>query len=87
MERKIEKLCHINEDLTTLQNLGYYHKDFHSGNILQNEVASYVSDFGLTGPADKQNLNNKIYGVLLYIAPEVLNGGLYTLASDIYSFS
>ncbi|CAI2193825.1 1449_t:CDS:2, partial [Funneliformis geosporum] len=71
--------------LTNLQKLGYCHKDFHSGNILQGEQVSYVSDFGLTGPADKQNSNNKIYGVLPYIAPEVLNGELYTLASDIYS--
>ncbi|CAI2183716.1 4249_t:CDS:2, partial [Funneliformis geosporum] len=64
----------------------YCHKDFHSGNILQNKKFSYVSDFGLTGPADKQNSNDKIYGVLPYIAPEVLNGELYTFASDIYSF-
>ncbi|CAI2174255.1 16773_t:CDS:2 [Funneliformis geosporum] len=75
-------------DLTNLQKLGYCHKDFHSGNILQDDqqAASYVSDFGLTGPADKQNSNDKIYGVLPYIASEVLNGKSYTLASDIYSF-
>ncbi|CAI2170294.1 142_t:CDS:2 [Funneliformis geosporum] len=75
-----------NRDLTNLQNLGYCHKDFHSGNILEDEQVSYVSDFGLTGPADKQNSNDQIYGVLPYIAPEVLNGELYTLAFDIYSF-
>ncbi|CAI2189286.1 15796_t:CDS:2, partial [Funneliformis geosporum] len=74
-------------ELTILQNLGYCHKDFHSGNILLNKhQTSYVSDFGLAGPADKQNSNDKIYGVLPYIAPEVLNGELYTFASDIYSF-
>ncbi|CAI2183553.1 17669_t:CDS:2, partial [Funneliformis geosporum] len=65
---------------------GYCHKDFHSGNILLDKTFPYVSDFGLTGPADKQISNDKIYGVLPYIAPEVLNGGTYTLASDIYSF-
>ncbi|CAI2179856.1 6885_t:CDS:2, partial [Funneliformis geosporum] len=63
----------------------YCHKDFHSGNILQDERFSYISDFGLTGPADKQKSDDKIYGVLPYIAPEVLNGDPYTLASDIYS--
>ncbi|CAI2179162.1 19627_t:CDS:2 [Funneliformis geosporum] len=84
---KIKKLCDISWDLNNLQKLGYCHKDFHSGNILQNEhQTSYVSDFGFTGPADKQNSNDKIYGVLPYIAPEVLNGELYTFASDIYSF-
>ncbi|CAI2166740.1 19768_t:CDS:2 [Funneliformis geosporum] len=74
-------------DLANLQELGYCHKDFHSGNILQDKEASYVSDFGLTGPANKQGSNDKIYGVLPYIAPEVLNGESYTLASDIYSFA
>ncbi|CAI2182365.1 12771_t:CDS:2, partial [Funneliformis geosporum] len=68
-----------------IKKLGYCHKDFHSGNILQDKQHSYISDFGLTGPADKQS-NDKIYGVLPYIAPEVLNGESYTLTSDIYSF-
>ncbi|CAI2199699.1 19204_t:CDS:1, partial [Funneliformis geosporum] len=31
--------------------------------------------------------NNNIYGVLPFVAPEVLRGQPYTLASDIYSFS
>ncbi|CAI2190132.1 2144_t:CDS:2, partial [Funneliformis geosporum] len=31
--------------------------------------------------------NNDIYGVLSFVAPEVLRGQSYTLASDIYSFS
>ncbi|CAI2195579.1 6783_t:CDS:2, partial [Funneliformis geosporum] len=76
----------ITIDLKTLHKLGYCHKDFHSGNILQDERFSYISDFGLTGPADKQKSDDRIYGVLPYIAPEVLNGEPYTLASDIYSF-
>ncbi|CAI2192517.1 5245_t:CDS:1, partial [Funneliformis geosporum] len=31
--------------------------------------------------------NNDIYGVLPFVAPEVLRGQPYTLSSDIYSFS
>ncbi|POG82136.1 kinase-like domain-containing protein, partial [Rhizophagus irregularis DAOM 181602=DAOM 197198] len=42
---------------------------------------------GLCKPADyKENTKNKVYGVLPYIAPEVLRGQNYTKASDIYSF-
>ncbi|RGB25052.1 kinase-like domain-containing protein, partial [Rhizophagus diaphanus] len=50
--------------------------------------ASYISDFGLSGPSNEQKSSdsNKIVGVLPYIAPEVLNGEPYTLSSDIYSF-
>jgi serine/threonine protein kinase len=46
----------------------------------------YISDFGLSGPSNGQKSDDKIYGVLPYIAPEVLNREPYTLSSDIYSF-
>jgi serine/threonine protein kinase len=73
-------------DLKYLHSLGYFHKDFHSGNILYSGSNSYISDFGLSGPSNEQKSDNKICGVLPYIAPEVLNGEPYTLSSDIYSF-
>src|SRR5438034_10356588 len=47
---------------------------------------SYISDFGLSGPANEQKSDDKIYGVLPYMAPEILNGEAYTSSSDIYSF-
>ena len=43
-------------------------------------------DFGLSGSSNKQKSDDKICGVLPYIAPEVLNKEPYTLSSDIYSF-
>src|SRR5947207_6021203 len=85
-EDKIRLLNHSAQDLKSLHELGYFHKDFHSGNILQLDSDSYVSDFGLSGPSNEQKSNDKICGVLPYIAPEVLNGEPYTLSSDIYSF-
>ncbi|CAB4405728.1 unnamed protein product [Rhizophagus irregularis] len=48
-----------------------------------------IGDVGLYGPCDYHENNNnsgQIYGVLPYIAPEVLRGENYTPASDIYSF-
>ncbi|GET65589.1 uncharacterized protein OCT59_027461 [Rhizophagus irregularis] len=53
-------------------------------NILQihTTALSLISeDFGLYGPANEQNLDDKVYGVLLYIAPEVLNGEPYKLSA------
>ncbi|PKC61429.1 kinase-like protein [Rhizophagus irregularis] len=74
---KINYLTNILIDLQDLHELGYCHKDFHS---------AYISDFGLSGPANEQKSDDKIvYGVMPYIAPEVLNGKPYTLSSDIYS--
>ena len=45
-----------------------------------------TSDLGLSKPADKSSKTNDIYGVLPYIAPEILLGNPYTKAADIYSF-
>ncbi|RGB25827.1 kinase-like domain-containing protein, partial [Rhizophagus diaphanus] len=84
---KIGYLYAATNDLKNLHELGYFHKDFHSGNMLSNSNTSiYISDFGLSRPSNEQKLDNKIVGVLPYIAPEVLNGEPYTLSSDIYSF-
>ncbi|CAB4423344.1 unnamed protein product [Rhizophagus irregularis] len=41
----------------------YSHEDFHSGNILQiDNKTSYISDFGLSGPSNKQKSDDKICG-------------------------
>ncbi|CAG8604608.1 11086_t:CDS:2, partial [Paraglomus occultum] len=45
----------------------------------------YISDLGLCRPVNETD-NSKVYGVLPYIAPEVLRGEPYTQAADIYSF-
>ncbi|CAB4433013.1 unnamed protein product [Rhizophagus irregularis] len=77
------------DELKNLHSFGYFHKDFHSGNMLScNDNGFYISDFGLSRPSNEQKSldSNKIVGVLPYIAPEVLNGEPYTLSSDIYSF-
>src|SRR4051812_39115650 len=57
---KITILSTLAYDLKHLHDLGYFHKDFHSRNILQiyrggNRFSySYISDFGLSGPLNKQ---------------------------------
>jgi len=64
---KIILLKHSALDLKNLHQLGYFHKDFHSGNILQTEDAgSYISDFGLSGPPNEQKSDKKIWRVTIY---------------------
>src|SRR6185369_101985 len=69
---------------------GLIHCDFHHGNILSSygSILS-ISDLGLCKPIEyfKSEFKDDIYGVLPFVAPEVLRGKPYTLASDIYSFS
>ena len=47
------------------------HCDLHSGNILVQGCACFITDLGLCGPVDDES-SNKIYGITSYIAPEVL---------------
>ncbi|GBB85485.1 hypothetical protein RclHR1_00120039 [Rhizophagus clarus] len=66
------------------------HRDFHTGNILLmsthlDNVSMVISDMGLCGKVDDIN-ETDIYGVMPYMAPEVLRGYPYTEAADIYSF-
>jgi len=44
-----------------------------------------IGDLGLSQPADDTLLNNEIYGVIPYIAPEIFKGAKFSKESDIYS--
>jgi serine/threonine protein kinase len=77
-------ICGLNE--IHKQNL--IHCDFYDGNILNHRKNNvYISDLGLSQPVKSFLKKYDIYGVIPFMAPEVLRGKSYTLASDIYSFS
>ncbi|RHZ78541.1 hypothetical protein Glove_162g60 [Diversispora epigaea] len=79
-------LLSIVNGLKNIHKMDLMHKDFHSGNIVnQNLTLSYITDFGLCKPVTENN-SEKCYGVIPYMAPEILSRGEYTQASDIYSF-
>ncbi|POG77065.1 kinase-like domain-containing protein, partial [Rhizophagus irregularis DAOM 181602=DAOM 197198] len=84
---KYENLYFVAESLSALHRCNLVHGDLHSGNILLfNNNFACISDFGLSQPADRHTKSKEIYGVIPYIAPEVLRGNQYIKASDIYSF-
>ena len=88
-KNKIGILADIINGLKEIHEQNIIHHDLHNGNILQNHYYdSYIADLGLSIPADQSlTLNeNSIFGVLPYVAPEMLNDKQYTMASDIYSF-
>jgi len=91
--KKLSNLRSIACGLRTIHEKGLIHQDFHCGNILSDLIGekfySLIADLGLCEPANvesSQNNDNQIYGVLPYVAPEVLRGKKYTQASDIYGF-
>ncbi|RHZ81720.1 hypothetical protein Glove_117g392 [Diversispora epigaea] len=77
----------------SLHRLDIVHQDFHPGNILSSNFKNSIriSGFGLskltgTNPSSPEKKN--IFGVLPYIAPEVLSGdAVYTKAADHQNFS
>ncbi|GBB87149.1 hypothetical protein RclHR1_01360020 [Rhizophagus clarus] len=84
-------LYNISDGLSAIHRKNYLHKDFHSGNILNKIfsseiVRSVVSDFGLCCPAGQSSEDKKLHGVLPFMAPEVLRGGEFTKAADVYGF-
>src|SRR2546430_1848680 len=83
-ESKIEKLLYIARGLLDIHNAEKVHKDFHSGNILLINNIPNISDLGMCQPANSEAKKEGVYGVLPYMAPEVLRGYQYTKAADIH---
>ncbi|CAB4426519.1 unnamed protein product [Rhizophagus irregularis] len=86
---KLGILQDIAQGLSYIHQKGLIHRDFHCGNILKDSNYTFITDLGLCRPANvksSQNECKKLYGVLPYVAPEVLRGKGYTQESDIYGF-
>jgi serine/threonine protein kinase len=87
--KKLNILRDIAGGLDKIHQLGLIHHNFHCGNILNCNNFTCITDLGLCQPANvkpSQNECKESYGVLPYVAPEVLRGKEYTQKSDIYGF-
>ena len=60
------------------------HCNLHSGNMLIQADTCFITDFGLCGPVGDEP-SRKIYGIIPYISPEILQGKKNTKESDVYS--
>ncbi|RHZ88352.1 hypothetical protein Glove_23g177 [Diversispora epigaea] len=92
--KKLKYLRDLAQNFASIHNLNIIHQDFHPGNILSynfNYSSSLrISDFGLSKLFGKNGeifRKRTVFGVLPYIAPEVLGGEEYTKAADVYSFA
>ncbi|GBC49810.2 kinase-like domain-containing protein [Rhizophagus irregularis DAOM 181602=DAOM 197198] len=83
--KKLRILVDIALGLEKIHNNNFIHRDIHSGNILLMILEDWkIGDLGLSQPANNSSLNNEIYGVIPYIAPEIFKGGVFSKESDIY---
>jgi serine/threonine protein kinase len=89
--QKLYILYEIISGLSKIHKQNLIHCDFHDGNILNHNIVNndkiYISDLGLCQPIKSFLKKHDIYGVMPFMAPEILRGKPYTPASDIYSFS
>lgn len=91
--QKLSILKSIAWNLMNLHQKDIIHCDFHGGNIINGDVpndgiyspCAKISDFGVSKLADTSYNHSQIYGIIPYVAPEVLEHGYYTKRSDIYS--
>jgi serine/threonine protein kinase len=87
-KQKLYMLYKIISGLNTIHEQNLIHCDLHDGNILNHGSKNiYISDLGLCQPVKSFLKQHDIYGVMPFMAPEVLRGKSYTPASDMYSFS
>src|SRR6266498_2293279 len=86
--KKLKILKRIAEGLDHIHNQKIIHRNLHSKNILcENEDDVVISDLGMSKSAMDSTDDNENYGIISYMAPEILQGKKYTISSDIYSFS
>ncbi|POG76757.1 kinase-like domain-containing protein, partial [Rhizophagus irregularis DAOM 181602=DAOM 197198] len=88
-KQKIRILNDISLGLFAVHDSNFIHRDLHSGNILVNNLNIYIcykiGDLGLSRSANDTSLDDEIYGVIPYIAPEIFKGSAFSKESDIYS--
>src|SRR5438034_950990 len=83
---KLNNLKEIAIGIKSIHGAGKIHKDLHSGNILFKNYMAFISDLGMCRLVNYTEEKDGVYGILPYIAPEILRGHKYTKESDIYSF-
>jgi serine/threonine protein kinase len=88
---KLSALFNIINGLKEIHQKQLVHRDIHTGNILllSDDIDNFgncvsITDMGLCGEAGTVD-KTKIYGVMPYVAPEILRGKPYTQAADIQS--
>src|SRR6266511_3923599 len=87
LKDRITILYDLCNSLYHIHKKDFIHCDLHSGNILIEANACYITDLGLCGPVNEES-SNKIYGIVSYIATEILiQKKQKSKESDVYSIS
>lgn len=82
---RLEMLNDITGVLRVIHKNGCVHGNIHPGNILKTKKYNFLSDLGFCKPANHDSQSGEIYGIVPYMAPEVLRGNPITAESDVYN--
>jgi serine/threonine protein kinase len=89
-KQKTSMLYWVASSLYQVHSQNVVHCDLHSGNVLlQNKYYALISDFGLSKAINDSSVTaaqRGSYGIIPYMAPELLRGATHTKATDIYAF-
>lgn len=81
----VRHMADVADALDAAHALGVLHRDIKPANILiDRRGRARLADFGIARMADSSTTAQGAIGTPLYMAPEVLNGGKASAASDIY---
>ncbi|KDO29775.1 TKL protein kinase [Saprolegnia parasitica CBS 223.65] len=79
--------CGIGKGLAYLHDQGIIHRDLKPANVLLSADKTVVKlgDFGISREEVKESMTNGV-GTTLWMSPEVMQGGRYSVAADMYAF-
>ncbi|MGQ0762056.1 MAG: protein kinase domain-containing protein [Acidobacteriota bacterium] len=85
-DKAIQIARQICAGLAAAHEVGVLHRDLKPSNVMIDEHGNArITDFGLAGLAEEFREDEKHAGTPAYMAPEQLEGGTFTVRSDIYS--
>jgi len=78
--RKMQILLQLVESLYDFHETGMIHRDIHGGNVLieSRENNADLTDYGLSIHENDAEKHKGVFGVMPYVAPEVLRGMPYS---------
>src|SRR4029079_3375239 len=88
-QRTVDLLANIADALDIAHGAGLVHRDVKPGNVLVDNIRSYLTDFGLTKRiASRTALTavGRTVGTAAYLAPEQIRGQDVDSRTDIYAF-
>src|ERR1043166_1859938 len=68
--KKLDMLLQLARDLQNIHNANLVHRDFHSGNVLVDDIVC-IADLGQSLDVRNTQISTEVNGVMPYVAPEV----------------